>query len=339
MAKYFFTSLTRISDLSDHPFQIDPIDRSHWEDGDYIVGRVAHRPNPSRQIELTNGRMVEVLEEDLIVGALGRRFATLEAVGDWRAVGEDLVLDVMTGAGLLGKITSISPFLGDVLHIHYVGHATRNGTKLSMDDFRLHPKSALSFSTPSILLVGTSMSAGKTTAGRQTIHLLKEEGLKVIGAKLTGAGRYRDIKVMQDAGADAIFDFVDVGLPSSIHPEEDFRQRTRTLLSRIQQEQADVLVVEAGASPLEPYNGAAAIEELGNNIKCTVLCASDPYAVLGVMKAFGRTPDIVAGVCTNTTAGIQLIEKLTQLRALNFLDPTHLPPIKKILLDKLFPGA
>ena len=34
----------------------------------------------------------------------------------------------------------------------------------------------------------------------------------VIGTKLTGAGRYRDILAMRDAGADYIFDFVDAGL-------------------------------------------------------------------------------------------------------------------------------
>jgi hypothetical protein len=40
----------------------------------------------------------------------------------------------------------------------------------------------------------------------------------------------------------------------------------------------DVLVAEVGASPLEPYNGATAIREIGANVCFTVLSASDPYA-------------------------------------------------------------
>ena len=67
------------------------------------------------------------------------------------------------------------------------------------------------FELPVVLLVGTSMSAGKTTSAKVIVRLLREAGLVVVGAKLTGAGRYRDILAMQDAGADYIFDFVDAG--------------------------------------------------------------------------------------------------------------------------------
>jgi uncharacterized NAD-dependent epimerase/dehydratase family protein len=59
------------------------------------------------------------------------------------------------------------------------------------------------FALPTVLMVGTSMSAGKTTTARVVVRLLGEAGLSVVGAKLTGAGRYRDILSMQDAGADA----------------------------------------------------------------------------------------------------------------------------------------
>ena len=49
---------------------------------------------------------------DLIVGALGRRAATLEGVGDWRAVDEELELEALTSAGLLG----FGVFLAILLH-------------------------------------------------------------------------------------------------------------------------------------------------------------------------------------------------------------------------------
>ena len=53
----------------------------------------------------------------------------------------------------------------------------------------------------------------------------------VIGTKLTGAGRYRDILAMQDAGADYIFDFVDAGLPSTVVSEREYR-RALAIFSR-----------------------------------------------------------------------------------------------------------
>ena len=68
---------------------------------------------------------------------------------------------------------------------------------------------------------------------------------------------------MGDAGADAIFDFVDAGLPSTVCPTDVYRQAVRQLLSRMASTDVDVAVIEVGASPLEPYNGDVAVEESG----------------------------------------------------------------------------
>jgi hypothetical protein len=93
-----------------------------------------------------------------------------------------------------------------------------------------------------------------------------------------------------------------------------------------------VLVVEAGASPLEPYNGTAAIEELGDgNIKCKILCASDPYAVVGVEQAFGLKPDVVAGPATSTSAAVDLVRHLTGVEGINVMDPESLPQLREVL--------
>ena len=97
----------------------------------------------------------------------------------------------------------------------------------------------------------------------------------------------------------------------------------------------DVAVIELGASPLEPYNGDVAFEELKPSVKCTVLCASDPYAVYGVMKSFKITPDVVSGIATNTFAGAELIEKLTGVRALNLIDPVTSTELRALLSEKL----
>ena len=88
---------------------------------------------------------------------------------------------------------------------------------------------------------------------------------------MTGAGRYRDILSFRDAGANAIFDFVDAGLPSTVVPENQFRESIRPLLHHIDNLNPDFAVIEAGASPIEPYNGEAAMEEIGEaNIRCKI---------------------------------------------------------------------
>ena len=203
-----------------------------------------------------------------------------------------------------------------------------------MSDFALREADGR-FDVPTILLVGTSMSAGKTTTGRVACELLTESGLRVFGIKLTGAGRYRDILSFRKAGAAEIYDFVDAGLPSTVVPEAKFREAIHPLLRHIGRRKPDVAIVEAGASPLEPYNGSAAIDELGNNICCTILCALDPYAVVGVRAAFDFSPDLVAGPAANTTAGIELVRKLSGLRGMNVLDVESRSEFRRFLEEKL----
>ncbi len=73
------------------------------------------------------------------------------------------------------------------------------------------------------------------------------------------------------------------------------------------------------------------MEKLKGNIACTVLCASDPYAVLGVMKAFATQPDLVAGRATCTTAGKQLVERFCRIKALDLTNPASFPELGEIL--------
>jgi hypothetical protein len=331
---YFFSSLTRISDLKERAFEVCALSREQWATGDYVLGEVIPPVPQVAQVELTNGRMANLLEGDEIIGAFGVRRATLEAVGDWQSIGDNNQMENMTAAGLFGKVTSKSFLLPSLTALIYRGHILRNNQKVCMKDFVIS-LSEIPYDCPTVLIIGTSMSAGKTTTARIIIHELKQLGLKVIGAKLTGAGRYRDILSMGDAGADKIFDFVDVGLPSSIELPEEFRSSLRQLLTRIAAEKPDIAVVEAGASPFEPYNGSIVLEEIKNQIYCTVLCASDPYAVVGVSQSFGLIPDLIGGIATNTTAGVKLIEKLTGIKALTLSERASLPELRRLLQEKL----
>lgn len=328
--RFIFSSVTRNAGLEEAGFELVQLPRNEWGSGDFIAGKVLETGGHLNNIELPNGRMVEVFEGDLVIGALGRRFATLEAVGDWESIGDDLELEALTPAGLFGKATSISSFLKPLLPLVYMGHLDSNGDTLSMQGIKV-AGAEQELNIPIILIIGTSMSAGKTTSGKVIIHQLKELGLKVVAAKLTGAARYRDVLSFHDAGADYIFDFVDAGLPSTVCSEDEFDRAIRPLLSHIASLNADVFVVEAGASPLEPYNGSTAIKLIEENIRLMVMCASDPYAVSGIISAFGRKPDVVAGGATNTEAGIHLVKKLTGLKALNFLERDSLPELKNIL--------
>ncbi len=334
--RWYPTSVTRLVPLGSEPRPTRRLPRSEWAAGDVVVGIVTpDAPRPSL-LESPSGRMVGVAPGDEVVGALGARAATLEAVGDWRDVRDDLRFDALTSAGVFGRCTSRSVTLQPLVPLVYAGHVLLEGEPVRLRDF-VPPAShdAGPFELPTVLLIGTSMDAGKTVAARTIIRRLTRHGLRVAGAKLAGVGRLRDVLRMQDAGADVIFDFVDAGLPSTICPQPEFEAALRPLLARIGASGADVLVAEAGASPLEPYNGETVLRELRRSLRLVVLCASDPYAVVGVMQAFELRPDLVSGRATSTEAGIALVERLSGVPALNMLEPATEAPLDALLEERL----
>lgn len=333
---YFFSSVTRCSDLWQRSFDVQKLGRGDWATGDFVVGRITGERSRLYRCETKSGRMTDMVMGDLFVGALGRRAATLEGVGDWRAVGDDLELEALTSAGLLGRCTSVSPMFPSLMRMQYEGHVSREGHKITMSDF-ITPEPHRELDIPVILLIGTSMSSGKTTAGRVIIRALKYMGLKVVAAKLTGSARYRDILQFRDAGADSVIDFVDAGLPSTVCEEDRYREAFDLMVSRIAASGAQVLVAESGASPLEPYNGATVVRELASRTRFTVLCASDPHAVLGVQTAFGSglKADVVAGPAANTSAAADLVHRLSGLECLNLTDRRNYRGLSRHLMHAL----
>jgi len=330
--RHILTSLTRIADLHRRPYAVTPLDRSRWRTGDYVVGKVVDSSGPLCRVELPNGRMSNVVEEDWLVGALGHRAATLEVVGSWREVGDDGRMQALTAAGIFGRATSISRVLPALANVQYRGHVMREDRVVNMADHGLGLTSpARKLECPVILIIGTSMASGKTTAARVVVRLLANRGLRVVGAKLTGAGRYRDILAMADAGADAIFDFVDVGLPSTLGPKAEILPRIEALLGHIAAARPDVVVAEAGASPLEPYHGGTVLEAVGASRACTILAASDPYAAVGVLRGFGIEADLLTGLAASTSAGVELLGKLTGLPAVNVLERASWPELDRVV--------
>ena len=362
-----YSSMVRISDLEKGDWEPRLRPREEWAGGDYVMVEVEGDPG-SWTLELPTGRLIELAEGDRVIGALGRRHATLEATGSWDAVERDGRMHLLTGGGLLGRCTSRSTLIPPLPQVVYRGHLVREGAYVAMSDFvspsdsrppsgsrppsdsgprvkrdndsvegagpaagsgELPPE--LEFRIPTVMIIGTSMSAGKTATARVLIRRLRAMGLRVLGAKVTGAGRYRDVLTMADSGAAPIFDFVDAGLPSTVCPAVEYRRALAGLIPRMNQAPVDVAVVEVGASPLEPYNGTVAVECLDSAVRMTVLCATDPYAVLGLIRAYGRTPDLVTGIAANTRAGVELVQRLVGLPCLDIRRSETLAEVDRLL--------
>ena len=112
--RIIFTSVTRITNFPKRELRFAQHDMSDWNTGDYVLCEVTRRGGI--KIELTSGRMAPVMEGDLLIGALGVRYATLEATGSWQEAQSPDQLHVMTGAGLIGRITSKVPVSSRLSH-------------------------------------------------------------------------------------------------------------------------------------------------------------------------------------------------------------------------------
>jgi molybdopterin-guanine dinucleotide biosynthesis protein len=331
-------SVARNGDFVARPPVPEARPRELWATGDFVVCEMLDGGRPSFPVEALGGGYEDLVAGDRLIGALGVRAATLTLVGDWRGVGHDLILETLTQAGVLGRCSSVAVPAPPITELRYLGHASRDGEICTMHGV-IEPVASKPLEAPVVLIIGTSMDAGKTVAAAAIVRELKAIGLRVAGAKLTGVGRNRDILAMREAGADLILDFVDAGLPSTVVPRADFEAALRILCSKLAAARPDVVVAEAGASPLEPYNGAPAIEMLGDRVAATVLCASDPYAVVGVIDAFGARPDLVSGRATSTSAGVELIEKLVGIPALNMFDPQAGARLRSFFGERLAASA
>ena len=329
-------SVARIADFDQRPPEPEPLARELWATGDYVVGEVLDSGELPCRVETGSGRIARIAPGDLVLGALGVRAATLEAVGDWHEVGSDGLMQQLSAACVFGRCTSLSNWTHPLADVRYRGHAMRGGTKLTMGGFAaLADSPGEPLTAPVVLIIGTSMSAGKTIAGMEIVRRLKRMGLRVAGTKLTGVARLSDTLAFRDAGADFVADFVEAGLPSTVVEPQEYEAALQRLLDRIAAAEPDVVVAEAGASPLEPYNGDIAVRMLGARVRCTVLCASDPYAVVGVMNAFEAKPNLVSGRAASTKAGVALVEKLVGIPALNPLDESSLARLDEVLTETL----
>ncbi|HSR42840.1 MAG TPA: hypothetical protein VLL48_11725, partial [Longimicrobiales bacterium] len=153
MGTVHHASVTRIADLAHRTFQREILPPGDWEAGDYVVANVLPYRGPAEGIELATGRELDPLPGDVLVGALARRYATLEAAGSYEAVEEDLVMHSLSEGGCFGRLTSKSRFSADLMPLEYVGHVIVEGRKLNMRDC-VPSAPDLGFDLPVVLVVG-----------------------------------------------------------------------------------------------------------------------------------------------------------------------------------------
>lgn len=304
------------------------------EAGTVIACRVKNAKTNYNTLEDVHGRMVALHPGDIIAGALGHRDALYGFSGhvpEKVAVGDELQLlnlGGVIGTGAEATAASGEPFrlevLGSVLEFPYL--ATRVGIPANIARAALPTQPMPTRAEglpPVIVLVGTCMDAGKTTAASILISELSHKGLRVAAGKLTGVSLRRDILQMHDCGAEPVAIFTDFGVVTT--DERTAVPAAHSLIANLASCEPDLIVLEMGDGLLGTYGVQSLLsdETIHSSIESVVLCAQDPVGSWGgqllLRERYSLEVDVVSGRVTDTPVGRRFCNEKLGVPAFNAL--------------------
>lgn len=240
--------------------------------GDLVAVRVMEL-GVHRHAESRGGRRMRLHTGDELVGAFGNRYATDFYEGyvlDGRSV------HLLTAGGLIGTVVSAHDIRGMPTRLEVVGRlCDRSGRPLSTEDFA-RPIGPPATSHPTtVAVVGSAMNAGKTTAAAALVRGWKRAGLRAGAGKVTGSGSGKDRWEYVDAGATAVADFLDFGMPSTFgYPRERLVATMLGIRDHLAARGCDVVVLEI-ADGILMGETAHLLERLGGEVEAVLLATQD----------------------------------------------------------------
>jgi hypothetical protein len=284
-------------------------------------------------VESPTGRVMEIGPGDVFLGTPGYREARRWAVGaipDGGLVpGNDYW--VLSESGVVGELISRSPLKMEHLgRVHYIGAVCGDsGETLNIRQFGVTNPGGTDCNAPVYLIIGTSSSVGKTTAGVAVLRALRLRGYTtVIALKATGTSSVREIARYLDFGAAEAFDSVDFGFPTT-YPvgRKGIVDIFFNVLDYCFSLPADALVVECAGDPVSANAPEllSCLKSKRSNLKI-VLAAADALGAMGTKQALaqsGLAISLITGPCTDTPILRERTEALCGIPAINmFADMT-----------------
>ncbi|MDQ3207924.1 MAG: hypothetical protein M3Q37_04895, partial [Gemmatimonadota bacterium] len=143
-------------------YQLSPLGGQGPQVGDVALARVETIGFHSRMMTARQGRL-RLYTRDLIVGVFGNRYATSAFEGEVRP-GEEV--HILTSAGMVGTVRSRHEKMAAPTRLSLLGYlAEPDGRRINLKERQFHPRLP-GYPLPDVVLVvGTSMDSGKTTAG------------------------------------------------------------------------------------------------------------------------------------------------------------------------------
>jgi len=211
--------------------------------GDLVLARVESIGH-HRRLELTTSRRAEMFEGDEIVVAFGNRYAPDQFEG---IVPESLEsCRLVAAGGVAARILNRHRRMKRPTKILPLGLlADADGNRINLHDFRMHQTEGVTEKPLTLAVAGTSMNSGKTTACANLVKGMVRRRLKVAAAKLTGTGAGADYRILVDAGAEPVYDFIDAGYVSTYRIGDDaLHDVVKVLCGHLEKSGVNIVIME-----------------------------------------------------------------------------------------------
>jgi hypothetical protein len=273
-------------------------------------------------LEDPHGRRMRLYPGDLVVGAYGNRYATDFYEGYLPTPGD--AVHLLTSGGLVGTVASAHTSKEAPTELEVLGPLTdAAGLPLNTDDVALPEPVPGRPELGTVVVLGSSMNAGKTTATSAIIRGLAKAGLRVGAGKVTGSGSGKDHWAYVDAGAATVADFLDFGMPSTFgYPSERLVSTMFGIRDRLVEEAADVVVLEVADGVLQSETRALAeqLPEFADHVVLAVGDALGAVAGIGVLGELGVSVRVVSGLVTASPLATREAAEATGLPVLSPAD-------------------
>ncbi len=306
----------------DGRLRLAPIDgTSPPRRNDVLVAEV-EQIDHHRRIELHSARNSTLYAGDLVGLAFGFRYATRQYQG---IVPDDLSeCHMLSVGGVCGRVVGKAPMMGEPTRLRPVGYLVDEvGRRVNLRDYARGP--TIAPRTTTILVVGSSMDSGKTTAACSIIHGLARSGRRVCAGKITGTGSAKDILLMQDAGAFQTLAFTDVGHASTAETTPDeVIELARTIQTNLAALAPDYIVLEI-ADGIVQRETKMLLEHFARHggIDHLVYCCCDTLGVpMGVerLAQLGLPVAVVSGMVTISPLAGREAQTVTDVPVLSITD-------------------
>lgn len=322
------------------PPQVVISSRIPAEEGSIVLVEAGPHEGKKNILDFVGGRLGWLWQRDKIPAVLGFRKAPVEFAGEIPSSilpGDELYL--LCESGVIGAISGVFEAWGRPMKVKVLGSILdKAGSPMNLKNFTLPKVAPSRKKIPLIIFLGTRMDSGKTVMACKIAHVFKSLGKKVLAVKLTGVAFTQDLCKMADSGVAAVYDFVDMGLPSTCNGNvQEVVASALNLINIAKKENPDYILVEFGDGVLGEYHVSDILQnqKFASQIDKIILAANDFAGIAGtkdILRKWGMKIDLVTGPIANSKIGVDLIHKYFRLAAES--NQHNIPKTVGMILEK-----